>query len=193
MAEYRRFVAYVYGYREGRKDAGAGFAKIESRNGECRMRIHLRDTQEDDGICKVYGVIREGEWLPGVYLGMMPVSGGSAEKKFVTDSDKMVVNVPNNGAISFLPDSAVVEVGCLVNKTGMQALHVTEVPSMCWGLVAAVKNYEQLAVEAAVEGDVRKMKLALLAHPLVRQWEYVEKLVPELLEANKEYLPQFHL
>ena len=99
----------------------------------------------------------------------------------------------NNGAISFLPDSAVVEVGCLVNKTGMQALHVTEVPSMCWGLVAAVKNYEQLAVEAAVEGDVRKMKLALLAHPLVRQWEYVEKLVPELLEANKEYLPQFHL
>lgn len=53
------------------------------------MRIHLRDTQEDDGICKVYGVIREGEWLPGVYLGMMPVSGGSAEKKFVTDSDKI--------------------------------------------------------------------------------------------------------
>lgn len=82
-------MAYVYGYREGRKDAGAGFAKIESRNGECRMRIHLRDTQEDDGICKVYGVIREGEWLPGVYLGMMPVSGGSAEKKFVTDSDKI--------------------------------------------------------------------------------------------------------
>lgn len=53
------------------------------------MRIHLRDTQEDDGICKVYGVIREGEWLPGVYLGMMPVNGGSAEKKFVTDSDKI--------------------------------------------------------------------------------------------------------
>ena len=60
---------------------------------------------------------------------------------------------------------------------------------MCWGLVAAVKNYEQLAVEAAVEGDVRKMKLALLAHPLVRQWEYVEKLVPELLEANKNTCP----
>ena len=53
------------------------------------------------------------------------------------------------------------------------------------------ENYEQLAVEAAVEGDVRKMKLALLAHPLVRQYDLVEKLVPELLEANKEYLPQF--
>ncbi len=106
---------------------------------------------------------------------------------------KMVVNVPNQGAVPFLPDSAVVEIGCLVNKTGMQPLHVAKVPEMCWGLIAAVKNYEQLAVEAAVEGDLRKMKLALLAHPLVRQWEYVEKLVPELLEANREYLPQFHL
>jgi 6-phospho-beta-glucosidase len=64
---------------------------------------------------------------------------------------------------------------------------------MCWGLIAAVKNYEQLAGEAAVEGSLTKMKWALLAHPLVREYELVEKLVPELLEANKRYLPQFHL
>ena len=37
------------------------------------------------------------------------------------------------------------------------------------------------------------MKWALLAHPLVREYDLVEKLVPELLEANKEYLPQFKL
>lgn len=104
---------------------------------------------------------------------------------------EMVVNVPNNGAISFLPDSAVVEIPCLVNRRGMSPLHVGKVPPMCWGLIAAVKNYEHLAVEAAVEGDVTKMKWALLAHPLVREYELVEKLVPELLEANRQYLPQF--
>ncbi|MBP3704971.1 MAG: 6-phospho-beta-glucosidase, partial [Clostridia bacterium] len=82
---------------------------------------------------------------------------------------------------------------CLVNKRGMMPLHVGKVPEMCWGLIAAVKNYEQLAVEAAVEGSVTKMKWALLAHPLVREYELVEKLVPELLEANKAYLPQFKL
>lgn len=108
------------------------------------------------------------------------------------NADKeMVVNVPNRGAIPFLPDDAVVEISCLVNRRGMAPLHVSKVPEMCWGIIAAVKNYEQLAVEAAVEGDVRKMKLALLAHPLVRQYDLVEKMVPELLEANKEYLPQF--
>jgi len=106
---------------------------------------------------------------------------------------EMVVNVPNNGAVSFLPDTAVVEIPCLVNKRGMAPIHVGKVPEMCWGLIAAVKNYEQLAVEAAVEGSVDKMKWALLAHPLVREYELVEKLVPELLEANKAYLPQFKL
>lgn len=106
---------------------------------------------------------------------------------------EMVVNVPNNGAIKFLPDSAVVEIGCLVNRRGMAPLNVASVPEMAWGLIAAVKNYEQLAVESAVEGDVRKMKLALLAHPLVRQYDLIEKLVPELLEANKAFLPQFKL
>lgn len=106
---------------------------------------------------------------------------------------EMVVNVPNQGAIRFLPESAVVEIPCLVNKRGMKPLHVAQVPEMCWGLIAAVKNYEQLAVEAAVEGSITKMKWALMAHPLVREYELVEKLVPELLEANKEYLPQFHL
>lgn len=104
---------------------------------------------------------------------------------------EMVVNVPNRGAVSFLPDTAVIETSCLVNKKGIMPLKVQEIPEMAWGIIAAVKNYEQLAVEAAVEGDVRKMKLALLAHPLVRQYDLVEKLVPELLRTNQEYLPQF--
>ncbi len=108
---------------------------------------------------------------------------------------EQVVNVPNNGAVPFLPDSAVVEINCLVNRRGMSPMHKSRdrIPPMCWGLISAVKNYEQLAVEAAVEGSVTKMKWALLAHPLVREYELVEALVPELLEANKEFLPQFHL
>ena len=111
------------------------------------------------------------------------------------DDTEQVVNVPNNGAVPFLPDSAVVEINCMVNRRGMQPIHksIDRIPPMCWGLIAAVKNYEQLAVEAAVEGSVTKMKWALLAHPLVREYELVEALVPELLEANRAYLPQFDL
>ena len=106
---------------------------------------------------------------------------------------EMVVNVPNNGAIPFLPDPAVVEINCLVNRRGMAPLHKAYCPPQVWGLIAAVKNYEMLAVDAAIEGSVEKLKMALMAHPLVRDFALVEKLVPELLEANKEYLPQFSL
>lgn len=95
---------------------------------------------------------------------------------------EMVVNVPNNGAVPFLPDKGVVEINCLVNKRGMSPIHKAYIPEPCWGLIAEVKNYEMLAVEAAVEGSITKMKQALLAHPLVREYSIIEKLVPDLLE-----------
>ena len=61
------------------------------------------------------------------------------------------------------------------------------------GLTTIRTHMEELAVEAAVEGSVSKLKQALMAHPLVRDYDLVEALVPELLEANREYLPQFSL
>ena len=106
---------------------------------------------------------------------------------------EMVVNVPNKGAVPFLPDDAVVEINCMVNRRGMAPLHKDYCPPAVWGLIAAVKNYEQLAVEAAVEGNYEKAKLALLAHPLVHDWDVIEKLLPELFENNREFLPQFRM
>jgi 6-phospho-beta-glucosidase len=124
--------------------------------------------------------------------GYSEVAIGFVDAVFNNVDTAMVVNVPNQGAIGFLPDTAVVEIGCLVNAHGVSPLRTANVPDTVWGLIAAVKNYEQLAVEAAVEGDMRKAKLALLAHPLVREYELVENLIPELFEANRSYLPQFY-
>ncbi len=108
------------------------------------------------------------------------------------DQDQwMIINVPNKGAVKFLPDDAVVEIGCLVNKTGIHPLHIEEVPSSVWGLISAVKNYEGLAVDAAVSGDRTKALLALIAHPLVRDYDLAKPLLEELLEANRRYLPKF--
>ena len=76
----------------------------------------------------------------------------------------------------------------------MQA--IIDIEKKARGIVDSIdemKKQNSAAVEAAVEGSVDKMKMALLAHPLVREYELVEKLVPELLEANKAYLPQFNL
>jgi 6-phospho-beta-glucosidase len=102
-----------------------------------------------------------------------------------------VVNVPNNGAVRILPDEAVIETACIVNQSGIKPLAIGKLPANVWGLVCAVKNYEQLAVEAAVEGSRKKALLALLAHPLIMDYNIARPLLDELLEANKQWLPQF--
>jgi 6-phospho-beta-glucosidase len=102
-----------------------------------------------------------------------------------------VVNVPNNGAIPFLPADASVETACIVNQSGIRPLTFGSLPASVWGLVAAVKNYETLTVEAAVEGSRDKALLALLAHPLVMDYDLARPMLEELLEVNRRYLPQF--
>lgn len=110
----------------------------------------------------------------------------------VTNRERwMVINVPNRGTVSFLPDDAVIETGCLVSAGGIRPLKLSNIPESVWGLTCAVKNYEQLAVKAAVTGDRRTAQLALMAHPLVRDYGIVKPMLDELLEANRNYLPQF--
>lgn len=102
-----------------------------------------------------------------------------------------VCNVPNNGAIPFMPNDAVVETACLVNAAGVRPLTFKSFPEEVWGIVSAVKNYESLTVEAAVHGDRDKALFALLAHPLVLDYDLAAPMLDELLEAHKQYLPQF--
>lgn len=104
----------------------------------------------------------------------------------------VVANIPNRGAVKFLPEDAVIETACVVNAAGLTPCVVSDPPKGVWGLVSAVKNYEQLAVEAAVKGDLDLAYLALTAHPLVRDYDVVEKLLPQLMEANRDLLPQFY-
>jgi 6-phospho-beta-glucosidase len=103
----------------------------------------------------------------------------------------IVANVPSRGVLSFLPDNAVIETPCIANASGLTPLALAQPPKAVWGVIAAVKNYEQLAVEAAVTGNRDTAVLALVAHPLVNDFDKAEELLSKLLQANKQYLPQF--
>ena len=48
-------------------------------------------------------------------------------------------------------------------------------------------------MEAAVTGSIETAELALLAHPLVGEWELVKAMLPKLLEANRQWLKNFDL
>ena len=126
--------------------------------------------------------------------------GGGGYSKIALDvmeaaynnQDKVIViNALNQGAVPYLPDDAVIEVPCLVNASGIFALRQPDIPKTVWGLIAAVKNYEQLVVEAAITGAQDTALLALLAHPLVGDYEKAKALLADMLEVNREFLPQF--
>ena len=90
MAEYRRFVAYVYEYQKERKGDNCGFVKVEVKGSLCKIELHLRcpglipETE-----CKVYGFVRNKELIEGVLLGTCTTSEGKAECILETYAEHM--------------------------------------------------------------------------------------------------------
>jgi len=64
-------------------------------------------------------------------------------------------------------------------------------PPEMFGLVAHVKAYERLSVEAALRGSRRAVVRALLANPLVGQFPRAEQLADAILGVNRRFLGRF--
>jgi 6-phospho-beta-glucosidase len=105
--------------------------------------------------------------------------------------DIQVVNVRNHGALPGLPDDAVVEIPARIDRDGAHPVSLRPLDPDMLGLVQAAKAYEDLAIAAARTGDREVALRALLANPLVRNWEIARPLLDELLAVNRAHLPQF--
>ncbi|MFF4355850.1 6-phospho-beta-glucosidase [Streptomyces sp. NPDC001604] len=103
-------------------------------------------------------------------------------------SPYQVVNTLNRGTLPFLPDDAVIEVQAAVGPKGPLPLPVPPVDPLYAGLMANVTAYEDLALEAALRGGRDRVFKALLAHPLIGQFEYAEALTDRLIAHNREHL-----
>ncbi|MEU1629682.1 6-phospho-beta-glucosidase [Streptomyces sp. NPDC020096] len=102
--------------------------------------------------------------------------------------DVQVVNAYNNGTLPFLPDDAVIEVPAAVGARGVRPLPVRTLDPLYAGLIAGVAAYEDLALEAALRGGRHRVFKALLAHPLIGQYEYADGLTDRLIAHNREHL-----
>ncbi|MFE2508905.1 6-phospho-beta-glucosidase [Streptomyces naganishii] len=103
-------------------------------------------------------------------------------------SPYQVVNTYNRGTLPFLPDDAVIEVQAAVGPKGATPLPVAPVDPLHAGLTANVTAYEDLALKAALRGGRDRVFRALLAHPLVGQYQYAETLTDQLIAHNREHL-----
>ncbi|WP_405768187.1 6-phospho-beta-glucosidase [Streptomyces sp. NBC_01538] len=103
-------------------------------------------------------------------------------------SPYQVVNTYNKGTLPFLPDDAVIETQAAVGRAGAAPLAGPAVDPLYAGLIANVTAYEELALEAALHGGRNRVFRALLAHPLVGQYDYADTLTDTLIAHNREHL-----
>ncbi|KWW16601.1 MULTISPECIES: 6-phospho-beta-glucosidase [Peribacillus] len=105
--------------------------------------------------------------------------------------DIQTVNVRNNGALSSIPDESAVEINCVITKHGPVPLTVGDLPIQVRGLVQQIKSFERIACEAAITGNYQTALLAMTINPLVPSDTVAKQILDEMLEAHKQFLPQF--
>lgn len=70
MAGYRRFIAYVYEYRKGKKENNCGFIKVEVRNSICTIEIHLHvEGLAAEEEARVFCFLRKEGLMNGILIG----------------------------------------------------------------------------------------------------------------------------
>jgi 6-phospho-beta-glucosidase len=102
-----------------------------------------------------------------------------------------VVNARHNSAVPGWPQDWVLEMPCRVNRSGVHPIPAEPLPPVCFGLLASVKMYEILTVEAAVHGNRQAACQALLAHPLGPAADRIQPVLDDILATHRPYLPQF--
>lgn len=86
MADYKRLVSYIYNYDSGIRQKNVGFSRVESKNGQCKVTIHITASLSSQESLKVYLFRRTGSQMEGIYFGDMNVKNGTGDFKVETNT-----------------------------------------------------------------------------------------------------------
>jgi alpha-galactosidase len=103
-------------------------------------------------------------------------------------------NVVNNNHITNLPNGCIIEIPGYADRTGINMPVVGDLPLACAATCSASVRVQEMAVEAAVHGDVTLLKQAMLHDPLVGAVcnpEEVWQMTDEMLVDQARWLPQY--
>jgi len=103
-------------------------------------------------------------------------------------------NIRNDGYITNLPQGCCVEVPIYVDRTGLNATVVGNLPAPCAALNMSNVQVQGLVVEASFTGDPELVMNAVAMDPLtasVLTLHEIREMVAEMLTAEARWLPQF--
>ena len=103
-------------------------------------------------------------------------------------------NQLNHGIITNLPALACVETPVIASPTGLQNVHIGNLPDNLATLISHSAQIEKMAVDAAIEGDPWLVFQANLFDPLsaaVLSMQEIRDMTQEMLDKNRDYLGYF--
>ncbi|EIA25416.1 glycoside hydrolase family 4, partial [Candidatus Arthromitus sp. SFB-3] len=105
--------------------------------------------------------------------------------------DIQYVNVKNNGAISDMPNDCAVEIACRITSDGPKPIATGNLKLQISGYIQMIKAFERMVADCAISGNRNLAVTALNMNPLCPSDAIANVVIDELIEAHKEYLPQF--
>ena len=85
MSNYRRLISYIYAYEGAVKGKNIGFAKLEARNGQCRISVSVKKVYVGANDLGVYLLSDSQE----IFLGRIFIRSGVGEFRTVVRSDNV--------------------------------------------------------------------------------------------------------
>lgn len=93
MSEYKRFISYIYRYKNDEKLDNAGFARIEVRNSECKFTVNVKLLNSQAGDFDVYIIKRDDKSFELLKLGQSRTQNNLINIRYYTEEN----NILNTG------------------------------------------------------------------------------------------------
>ncbi|MBC8104438.1 MAG: alpha-glucosidase/alpha-galactosidase [Cytophagales bacterium] len=165
-----------------------------------RERMDRFDVPIDEYLRRCDGIVDEFERMKKFSKSDEPMTvhksheyGSTIIHSMVTGTPSVVYgNMPNRGAISNLPDTAIAEVPTLVDRAGLQFTTVGDLPPQLIGYMQPHVTQHELFIRAAQEGRRDHVYQACLFDPLTAAMLTMDQIVEmcdELIVAHGDYLP----
>jgi alpha-galactosidase len=161
----------------------------DSHFGEYIQWAH--DVTDHKGIIDFYNFYKEylSQVEPKIELKLneriIPIIEG-----ILTDSgyEEPAVNIPNNDLITDLPDWISVEVPATIDKNGIHGISMGRLPSGFLGLLMNQVAVHNLTAEAILEKSRSTALQALLADPIVNQYNGIEEMLNTMIQYQPKWL-----
>jgi alpha-galactosidase len=167
------------------------FAEVEQRYGIKPTSIKERS---ESWLAAMQGYVN------GMLKEYFPLPQSKSEEKVsdilaalggVTEPIIDIINLPNRGQIENLPTGCIVETMGKISRGSAEPLSPVKLAERIRKLVMPHAENQFLTVKAALEGDRAAALEVLRRDPLCRNCTNREKMLDELLEAHRAYLPRF--